>query len=290
VQLAFPPGCNGAVARSVPTLLNVAFNDWFYWDGRKDSLWAHPIFPLLNTVEFAADRDAVKARMQSMYASDYSAAFGIQPKDEPDRDRVIANFGKAMEAFLRTKIKVDAPFDSDLDRFVAAARAGTAASDPLYLGIKTFIRKGKCIICHKGPMLSDGAFHNLGLMQSPIDHGHKGGIQILDGDEFKGDSIYSDDQTSGKNKLASLQSLTDEELDGAFKTPTLRNVALTAPYMHTGAHQTLDEVIDFYDRGGDPEGTFAGKRAMTISKIGLSADEKAALKNLLMSLTGSENP
>jgi cytochrome c peroxidase len=290
VKLAFPPGCNGAVTRSVPTLLNTAFNDWFYWDGRKDALWSHPIFPLLNHTELDADPNAVKQRMQDIYAADYQAAFGLYPSGEPDVNRVIANFGKSVDAFLRTKIKVDAPFDSDLDRFVAAANSGKASSDPLYLGLKVFIRKGHCIICHKGPMLSDGSFHNLGLMQDPPDHGHLGGIVILQQDTWNGASVYSDDPIFGRAKLDTLNNLTVADLDGAFKTPTLRNIALTAPYMHTGQDVTLEEVIDFYDRGGDPVGTFAGTRAETIVKLGLNSDEKTALLNLLTSLTGSETP
>ena len=68
--------------------------------------------------------------------------------------------------------------------------------------------------------------------------------------------------------------MTNLDLDGAFKTPTLRNVALTAPYTHTGEYQTLSDMVDFYNRGGDPEGTFTGTRAVTILKLGLSTDEE----------------
>ena len=130
--LAFPPGCNGPVSRTPPTLLNTTFNYWFYWDGRKDALWSHPIFPLLNSVELNATPQSVHARMNSNYAAQYSAAFGLAPSAESDDDRVVANFGKAMEAYLRTLIRVDAPFDDKLDQFIAAANAGTAEKDPLF--------------------------------------------------------------------------------------------------------------------------------------------------------------
>jgi cytochrome c peroxidase len=290
VPLAFPPGCNGAVMRSPPSLLNAAFSNWFYWDGRKDALWSHPTFPLLNEIELAATPQSVRAHMQDTYAADYAAVFGRAPSAETDDNRIVVNFGKAVSAHLRTLIRVRAPFDDNLDRFIAAARAGTAEKDPMYLQMKTFIRTGRCIICHKGPMLSDGAFHNLGLKNSAGDHGHLGGIAMLMADPYNGASQYSDDPISGKAKLATLTALPPDDVDGAFKTPSLRNVALTAPYMHNSEYKTLNEVIDFYDRGGDPEGTFSGKRAVTMIKLGLSMAEKQALLDLLASLTGSEEP
>jgi cytochrome c peroxidase len=272
--------------------LNSAFNDWFYWDGRKDSLWSHPIFPLLSDVELDATPATVRQRMESTYVSEYSDAFGRAPMAEPDDDRIVANFGKAVEAYLRTLIKVRAPFDEDLDRFVAAARAGTAASDPLHVGMKTFIRKGRCIICHKGPMLSDSNFHNIGLKQAPPhdDHGHLTGIPMVTSDIWNGAGKYSDSPLSGKAKIDTLATIPHEDLDGAFKTPSLRNVALTAPYMHNSEYKTLEEVVDFYDRGGDPDGTFPGKRAETIIQLNLTAEEKRALIEMLLSMTGSEEP
>jgi cytochrome c peroxidase len=288
--LAFPPGCNGPVSRTPPTLLNTSFNEWFYWDGRKDALWSHPIFPLLNHVELAATPQSVQQHMTDAYSNEYEQAFGIAPDKEPDANRVVANFGKAMEAYLRGIIRVDAPFDQKLESFISAAQAGKAESDPFYLSMKMFIRKGHCIICHKGPMLSDGSFHNLGLMDDPSDTGHKGGIQILLADMFNGGGKYSDDPATGQAKIDALSTLTELEIDGAFKTPTLRNVALTAPYMHTGGEATLKDVVEFYNRGGDPVGTFAGTRATTIVKLGLADDEKQALIDLLSSLTGSETP
>jgi cytochrome c peroxidase len=291
VPLPFPPGCNGSVERSPPSLLNTAFHDWYYWDGRKDALWSHPIFPLLNHTELAATPTSVKQRMVDQYSSDYQKAFGTDPAAESDEKRVVANFGKALDAYLRTLVRVTAPFDDDLTRFMAAAQAGNASKDPLYAGLKVFIRSGRCIICHKGPMLSDGSFHNIGVRQdTPDDHGHLTGIDILKNDPWNSASIYSDDQAAGMAKLATLDSLTHDDLDGAFKTPSLRNVSLTAPYMHNSRYATLNDVVDFYNRGGDPEGTFPGKRAVTIIKLNLTADEKQALIALLMSLTGSEQP
>jgi cytochrome c peroxidase len=290
IALPLAGGCNGTTTRNVISLLNVPFNDWFYWDGRKDSLWAHPLFPLLDHIEMDATPTLVRQRLTSTYAQAYAEAFGSSPADEADDNRLLANFGKAIDAFLRrATVRVDAPFDDALDRFLTVAQAGRAASDPLYPGLQVFVRAGHCIICHKGPMLSDGSFHNIGVRQAvPIDHGRRDGLRLLDADIWNGASIYSDDRESGAAKLSTPNALSDAELDGLFKTASLRNIALTAPYMHTGQLATLRDVIEFYNRGGDPVGSFPGTRAVTIVPLHLSEPQKEALEQLLMSLTGRE--
>lgn len=285
-----PPGCNGNAGRNAPTLLNVAFSDWLGWDGRKDSIWSQAMFPLLNHVEMAGEAPQVRALLTANYAADYQAAFGKSPSAMASDDAVLSYFGKAIEAYERTLIRVDAPFDDQLDSFLAAAQAGRAAADPFFLPLKTFLRNGQCIVCHKGPMLSDGLFHNVGLKQSGTDRGRFAALPGLLDDQWNGAGAYSDDKRAGDTKLASLKTLTDLDTDGAFKTPTLRNIGLTAPYMHSGAVATLAEVIEFYDRGGDEAGTFPGTRAETMTKLQLSTEEKAALVTLLESLTGSETP
>lgn len=289
VALPRVSGCNGTTTRNPISLLDVAFNDWFYWDGRKDSLWSHPLFPLLDHVEMDASPALVRQRLTARYAGAYAKAFGVSPADEADDNRLLANFGKAIDAFLRrATVRVDAPFDDALEHFLASAQAGRARTDPLYAPLRVFVRRGHCILCHKGPMLSDGSFHNLGVRQEmpPADHGHLDGLQLLDADIWNGAGVYSDDRRTGAAKLSTTAALGVAELDGAFKTPSLRNVALTAPYMHTGALATLRDVIDFYDRGGDPVGSFPGTRAATIVPLHLSESDKDALEGLLRSLTG----
>lgn len=284
-----PTGCGGKAGRNAPTLLNVAFSDWLGWDGRKDSVWSQAMFPLLNPVEMAATPETARARIESTYAAEYTAAFGVAPSAAKSDDELLSFFGKAVEAYQRTLIAVDAPFDDKLDQFLAAAAAGKAEQDPFYLPLKTFVRNGQCIICHKGPMLSDGLFHNVGLQQSGMDHGRKTAIDGLLTDAWNGAGAYSDDKRAGGNKLDALKTLTDADKDGAFKTPTLRNVALTAPYMHTGKVASLADVVEFYNRGGDAAGTFPGLRTATIVPLNLTAEEKAALVTLLESLTGRED-
>jgi cytochrome c peroxidase len=279
-------GCTGDTKRNIKSLSNVAFVNWFYWDGRKDSLWSHASFPLLNEIEMNSTPALVRQVMVNQYSDAYAAVFGKRPEDESDDNRLLANFGKAIEAYLRRDtLRVDAPFDDRLDRFVAAARAGNPKSSDFYDGMLAFVRKGRCILCHRGPMLSDGDFHNIGVSE-PIseDTGHRFGLELLRADPLTQISIYSDDRNSGSGRLAKALALTDDETVGFFRTPSLRNIELSPPYLHTGMLKTLEEVVDFYDRGGDPSG-FVGKRADTIIPLHLTEKDKAALVDLMKSLT-----
>jgi len=279
-------GCTGETKRNIKSLTNVGFVGWLYWDGRKDSLWAHASFPLVNAIEMESTPAIVRQVFTDKYADRYAALFGKRPDEETDDNRILANFGKAIEAYLRRdSMHVDAPFDDRLDRFIAAARDGNPKSSDFYDPMLAFVRKGRCIICHKGPMLSDGDFHNLGVRETvEEDLGRKLGIDLLRSDPLTQVSVYSDDTTSGAARLQNALALPDSETVGVFRTPSLRNVELSAPYLHTGALKTLEEVVDFYDRGGDPDG-FSGKRAETIIPLRLSAKHKAALVELMKSLT-----
>jgi cytochrome c peroxidase len=287
-------GCDGArTTRNAPTLINVGFRRWFYWDGQKDSLWSHAILPLTHPGEMGATGESLRQALQAHHADPYADLFGAPPGAE-DPDRVLANFGKAMEAYLRTLVRVHSPFDDQLREFIAAAREDIAAGEdtrvrklPSYLGLKTYVRTAQCIICHRGPMLSDEEFHNLGVEEvGELDPGRQKGIERALSDRFNGGGAYSDDPAAGRVKLDRIpDDLPKEGPLGAFKTPSLRNVGISAPYMHTGRYPSLEDVVDFYNRGGDPTGTFAGTRAETVVPLELKPEEKQALVELLQSLT-----
>ncbi|WP_426755822.1 cytochrome-c peroxidase [Myxococcus sp. Y35] len=295
VSTAKAEGCDGHLSeRNPPTLLNVAYNRWFMWDGRADRLWSQAILPLLNPVEMNADAQVVRARLlaESTYATEYQALFGKTPADETD-SALLANVGKVMAAYQRTLVRIDAPFDTDVRRFIAAAEAGQAEADPAYLGLKTFLRKGQCIVCHKGPALTDDLFHNIGVEDdSPGAGGQWSVLEPLLDWEFNAASLHSDAPTGTiAARLQTLRAQADREtLEGAFRTPSLRNLTLTAPYMHTGEQATLEEVIDFYNEGGGAPGTFVGKKTVTMVPLNLSNEEKRALVTLLQSMTGTTPP
>jgi cytochrome c peroxidase len=169
---------------------------------------------------------------------------------EADRalvDRLFTNVGKSIAAYERRLISRRSPFDV----FVEGLRTGdrgkqSALSASAKSGLKIFIGKGNCRLCHSGPAFTDGEFHNLGIPPS------RGGptasrfdaIPECRRDPFNGKGVYSDDREAGAKKLDYLVHLPDSW--GQIKTPGLRNVAKTAPYMHQGQFKTLAEVVEFY--------------------------------------------
>ncbi len=293
VAKAKADGCNGQVTgRNPPTILNVDYLRWFMWDGRSDRLWNQAILPMTSDHEMNSNATVLRAQLNAAYQSQYTELFNKTPDQTTDDDEVLANVGKLMQAYERTVKRLDSPFDEDVQRFLAAVDAGTAEQDPAYLGLKTFFRKGQCIACHQGVTLSDNQFHNLGVADSSDGApGQEAKIDFILDWKFNAAGPYSDNRTGqDAARLAGVRSELGTKraaMVGAYKTPTLRNVALTAPYMHTGDLKTLDDVVEFYNKGGDAEGMFAGVRTETIKKLDLTNEEKAALVKLLESMTGT---
>lgn len=293
VDTAVARGCDGQLTgRNPPTVLNAGYSTWFMWDGRADRLWNQALLPLLSPVEMNSNPQLLRARLSAEYAEDYRALFGKLPSEETDDNLLLAHFGKAIAAYERTLNRNDAPFDQDVRRFLDAVAAGKAEEDPAYLGLKAFVRKGQCSACHKGPMLSDDQFHNIGVKD--LSDGQRGvaaaATSMLEW-TFNSAGPYSDAPAGIES--ARLQRLSSDlrekasELEGAYKTPTLRNVQLTAPYMHTGELKTLEDVIELYDQGGEPVGNYAGVVAVSIKPLNLTDEEKKALLELLESMTGA---
>jgi cytochrome c peroxidase len=291
VPKAKADGCDGGITgRNPPTILNVDFMRWFMWDGRSDRLWNQAILPMTSPIEMNSNPNIIRGLLNTSYMAEYSELFSKTP-DETQDDELLANMGKLMQAYERTVRRADAPFDEDVKRFLAAVETGTEEQDPAYLGLKTFFRKGQCVACHQGVTLSDNLFHNLGVKDaSESAAGQEATIDNLLVWKFNAAGQYSDSPTGQDAARLNVVKATLEEkraeMVGAYKTPTLRNVELTAPYMHTGELNTLEEVVDFYNKGGDDAGTFQGTRTETIKKLDLTDEEKASLVTLLKSMTG----
>lgn len=289
IEKAAAPGCDGNLtARNAPSLLNIGHHAWLMWDGRADRLWSQALLPLMNPVEMNSNPELVRARLSEFYPAEYTGLFGTSPAEE-EEGRMLANFGKALAAYETTLTSPRVSFDDGVQRYIAAAEAGQAESDPLHAGLKTFFRSGRCIACHQGPSLSDDKFHNVGLEDStPGRVGQHGAIEALLASEFRGDGVYSDAPEVGALRIQDLEErlLTERpKMEGAFRTPSLRNLSMTGPYMHNGSFATLEEVIDFYDEGGARDGTFAGIRAETILPLNLTDEEKESLLQLLQTLS-----
>lgn len=235
------------LARNSPPLYTVAYQKLWFWDGRARSLEEQVLMPVQSPEEMNQELPGLEARLRGI------PEYGRRFEEVFGQAQVSAeNVAKAIATFLRTI----APGPSPLDRFLKGDRS--ALSPPARRGLKLFQGKGKCALCHNGPNLTDDGFHNIGVPSA---------------DPFKDDV--------GRYKVIALPAL-----KGAFKTPSLRMVALTAPYMHNGVFATLDEVIEFYDRGGDVRDNLAPEMA----PLKLTTQEKDDLKAFLLALTGGESP
>ncbi len=176
----------------------------------------------------------------------------------------------------------------------AIRRSRLRCHRPPSRGLKLFVGAANCAACHTGPALSDGEFHNLGLPLLPgeePDRGRAGGIAPLRADIFNAAGTFSDDPTGTVARRLEFLAPQQSQL-GAFKTPTLRNVALTAPYMHDGRFANLAAVLEFYAQGkAASRGRLVGAREATLNLVPhLSAAQSAELVAFLVALTGAPPP
>ncbi len=307
--------------RNAPTLVNVAYYQWNSWGGKEDSLWYQGANGCESGVNFGGNRLQYAHMIYVKYRTQYNALFPVPldsaldpadtsgrfppngaPKasasapDGPwemmapgDRDivnTVMANAGKAIEAYERKLISRNAPIDKYL------AGDYTALSPAAKRGMRLFIGKAACVDCHSGPTMTDNGFHNTGVPQAGInapvsDNGRFDEIPKTLSNNFNTASKYSDDPARGKDKLMNLAQT--EDLKGAFRTGMLRQIEMTGPYMHTGSLETLDDVVRFYNWGGGATG-FAGTKSPALVPLLLTDDEIADLVAFLHTLTGDPPP
>ena len=268
----------GDVARNTMTVLGTAHAQWLFWDGRKDSQWAQALGPLENPDEHGGNRGMYAHVVADHYRSAYEGIFGplpdlgdsarfpatagpvedsvaranwdaMTPADRDAVTRVYVNIGKAIAAFERGLN----PGPSRFDDFVAALLPddvdGTSVlTEDEVAGLRLFIGPARCTNCHNGPLLTNQAFHNTGV--PPVDGrepdpGRGAGIGLVMADEFNCLSRWSD---ADPDDCVALRFLRDDAdfFAGAFKPPSLRNIARTAPYMHAGQVPTLADVLRHY--------------------------------------------
>jgi cytochrome c peroxidase len=251
--------------RNSQSLLNLAYLQSFFWDGRSDSLESQAQEPIHSAFEMNLNLDYLVEKLREIpaYRDRFRSAFGR----EVDPQAVTA----ALADFQRTLVVRDTPFD----RFLGGDRA--ALEPAARRGLELFFGRAGCARCHSGALLSDQQFHNLGvaetqeLLQDPRRRATRHFFQRQMGLERM-------DRDPGRYAVSR-----DPADLGAFRTPPLRQVAQTGPYLHNGSLATLAAVIDFYDQGGGP-GT--GKSPLLVP-LKLTAEERAALLAFLHSLSGT---
>jgi cytochrome c peroxidase len=249
-------------ARNSPTVFNAMFNVEQFWDGRAATLEEQAKGPIINPLEMAmTSHDLVIERLKKdpAYVKRFQEVFGGPP--------TIADVAKAIAAFERTLVSADSPFDR-----LQAGDAG-AMSEAAKRGFELFKGKGRCITCHEfnasSPFFTDFKYHNIGVgMKATANfEGLARKVQQMAQEgKLNAESIDTLSLTEGFSELGRFIVTRQPKDLGAFKTPTLRNVELTAPYMHDGSQKTLREVIDFYNKGGEPNPNLdGGMRALELT-------------------------
>jgi len=241
-------GINGQLGgRSAPSVINSAFYYFQFWDGRAPTLEEQAKGPIANPIEMGSTHEACVETITSI--AGYKPYFEAAfGSSEVTIDRV----AQAIASFERTVVSGNSAWDRHV-----YAKDATALSDSAKRGLELFEGKANCTRCHVGFNLTDSLFHNLGVgMNKP------------------------------KPDLGRYEVTKEEKDKGAFKTPMLRDLSKTAPYMHDGSVETLEEVVELYDRGGEPNPWLDPKMV----KLGLTDQEKKDLVAFLRSLEGDWKP
>lgn len=230
--------------RNTPSLLNIFYSKSFFWDGRAKDLDELAMIPVQELQEMGQDPNELVLKLNRVpgYVRQFLEVYGLAGITP-------SNISKAISAFIKSGIAAD---PAPIDRFYKDRSAlGPAAQR----GLRLFVGKARCNMCHVGPIFTDNNFHSIGLKPAP-----------------------------GLDDVGRYQYSPDEHSWRAFKTPTLRNLGLTAPYMHDGSLKTLAEVVEFYDRGGDEK----EKQDVLIKPLGLTSQEKEDLVAFLEALTSPQ--
>ncbi|MBK8376963.1 MAG: c-type cytochrome [Nitrospira sp.] len=240
-------GVGGGVGgRQSPTVYNTGLNHVQFWDGRARSLEEQAIGPIHNPVEMAETHEHVVAKLGKI------KGYQQQFRAVFGTDVNLQGIAEAIAAYERTVLSTNSAFD----KYVLGEQK--AMDEAAVRGLALFKGKARCILCHNGPNFTDNQFHNLGVPQvGPM-----------------------------KEDLGRFAVSRAEKDRGAFKTPTLRSITETAPYMHDGAFKTLEEVVEFMDQGGGSNPNLSP----LVKPLNLTAEEKSDLVAFLKALAGEPIP
>ena len=268
------------LTRNAPTLVGSGAQRWFYWDGRRDSLWSQALVPMEAPAEMGNTRTRIAQYITQDYLGEYETIFGSTPplpKGLPMEatpagtavqktawqslplnireriNRIFSNTGKLIAAWEASLTHQPTRFDLFVDLLSEGNTSGAheILNENERAGLKLFINnKTQCMNCHNSPLFTNHGFHNIGTGMSKngdMDFGRMIGSQMVLMDEFNCGSQYSDSQSNACRELKySNENGHGSNTRGAFKVPTLRGLSRTAPFMHDGRFDSLEEVMDFY--------------------------------------------
>lgn len=264
ISLSYPTTRNW---RNSPTLINVGLQRYLFHDGRSLSLDDQALFPMRSAFEMNQNLDLIEEEIRAV--PEYVAAFQKVFGGEVTRERL----AMALAAFERTLVSRNPP----LDRFLKGDRMALSAE--AQKGLAVFRGKANCTECHFGPSLSDHKFYALNLPEN-MEQEKDPRVAATRRYVVK---VYHYEDYGNLTQDPGRYLITKDKKDWkAFKTPTLWEISRTGPYMHNGIFSGIDDVIDFFDRGGGPGNT-------ALKPLKLSKREKAQLKVFLVeALTGEE--
>ncbi len=278
-------------ARNTMSIVGAAYSPWYFWDGRKDSLWSQALGPLENKLEHGGHRFqyALRLSLNSSYRGQYESLFGQFPdlSDEASVDEVFVNMGKSIAAYERKLLPGVSRFDNYVDHLMNQTMypEDEVLNYDEIEGLRLFIGKGQCTNCHNGPLLSNFAFHNTGIFPRAgglPDKGRVSGAILAKEDPFNCLSQYSDDKEKLCDELQFMKE--GDELVGAQKTPSLRALVGTEPYMHAGQLTSLREVLEHYNTA---DGAIIGHNEA--KPLNLSDKQLSQLEMFLKSLDAPIN-
>ena len=274
--------------RNAPTVVNSVFFTTFFWDGRSPSLEDQALHPFTNPVEMGLpDHEPILTivRKDPEYVKAFQEVFG-----KTGEAVTMKEVTQAIASFERTQVAGNSPFD----RFWFGGEE-TALTEQQKRGFELFVNEGRCVSCHvieqTTAVFTDNRFHNIGVGINDI----QGDVPALAGAFLQAEKtlaevdveVLSNAKTSELGRFAVTR---DFDGLGAFKTPTLRNIALTAPYFHDGSAETLRDTVVHYNNGGvtnegDPVNDFLSGG---IRPLNLDDDQIDALVAFMEALTSSE--
>jgi cytochrome c peroxidase len=299
-------------------LVGVAYSPWLFWDGRKDSLWSQALEPLENPLEHGSNRMQLARLVMTdpVYSEYYDALFGIDteflasiaeknhisaasplgnaqlkdnwdglsPQEQHTVNVIFSNIGKALAAWQRQLLHAPSDFDAYVTSLGhdASLRQDNTLSRAQISGLRLFLGKAQCVNCHNGPLFTNNSFHNTAVLSAPGIQpaaGRSHGLRLAQSDVFNCLGPYSDAEPSQCQELRFARG--GDEMIGAQRTASLRNLAATAPYMHAGQIATLEDVINHYNKA---EIAVIGHNEAKPLK--LRAIEKRQLRAFLHSLNG----
>ncbi|HEV3007718.1 MAG TPA: cytochrome c peroxidase [Burkholderiales bacterium] len=254
------------VDRNTPSVINTRFSRWYGWDGGHDSLWSQSVRPLLEPREMSASPAHVAGVVRRLFSVEYASAFGRAVPVEDDE--VLVDVGKALAAFQETLVSGRTPFDDFRDALANNKQADYPVA--AQRGLKIFIGKGNCTVCHFGPHFTNGEFADTGVPffagRGRVDSGRHEGIKRLKGNAHNLLGRFNDDEARG-TAIGTRHVELQHRNFGEWRVPGLRNVALTAPYMHNGSLATLRDVVKHYSELNEERLHADGERILKPLKL-----------------------